>query len=45
MRVEVLHDSFVRGPEALAALAEPDAPHSRKSCMCLPQQRIDTTSH
>ena len=30
MRVGVLHDSFVHGPEVLAALAEPDAPHSRK---------------
>ena len=32
-----LHDSFAYGPEVLAALAESDAPHSRKSCMCLPQ--------
>ena len=31
MRVGVLHDSFVHGPEVLAALAEPDAPHSRKA--------------
>ena len=45
MRVGALHDSFAHGPEVLAALAEPDAPHSRKSCMCLSQQRIDTTSH
>ena len=28
MRVRVLYDSFVHGPEVLAALAEPDAPHS-----------------
>ena len=45
MRVGALHDSFAQGPEVLAALAKPDAPHSRKSCTCLPQQRIDTTSH
>ena len=35
MRVGVLHDSIAHCPEVLAALAEPDAPHSRKSsCVC-----------
>ena len=30
LRIGVLHDSFAHGPEVLAAVAEPDAPPSRK---------------
>ena len=30
-KVGVLHDSFAHGPEVLAAVAEPDASHSRKA--------------
>ena len=39
-KVGVLHDSFAHGPEVLAAVAEPEAPHPRKAVEAAERQDL-----